>query len=215
VLTGRPNVGKSTLFNALLGHERAVTSTQAGTTRDVLAEPIRLPGGEAMLVDIAGLDQADRTLDRAMQAAADQALASADLLLVIDDGAAPEPGRALPDVPMVTVRSKADLAPVGEGFDLSVSAVTGRGLDALRRVIGDRLSGRLASVGSETMHLAPRHRQCLLDARDELRRAADQPDPELAAAALRTALDHLGQVGGHMSTEDVIARVFATFCIGK
>lgn len=227
VLVGEPNVGKSTLFNALLGRQRAVTSDIAGTTRDVLTEPLRLGDAEVMLVDVAGLDAAEAALDRAMQAAARDAIDRAELLLLLSAGEGfPPPPRA--DVPILRLRTKADLAPPAappSEADLAVSTVTGAGLDRLRERIGRIVGDRAVTVGGQMLALQPRHRDelqaagaALGEARHMLadqREATALTDMELIAERLRTALDHLAALGGAMTPDDVLGKVFSTFCIGK
>lgn len=246
VLVGRPSTGKSTLFNALLGRERAVTSPLPGTTRDVLMEPLTLRDVEGrcvevMLVDVAGLDSPQGALDRDVQAAARWAIRSADLLLYLHDAGEhlqldtdfaawlQDGPTAVP--PVVRVRTKADLAPApgkaapASDADVAVSAVTGQGLDALRAAIAQRLGGRAVSIAAEALALQPRHESALRQAREHLeaaralltrQRAARHIDrAELVAGYLRQALDELAGLGGRMTPDDVIGRVFARFCIGK
>ncbi|MEX2672793.1 MAG: GTPase [Phycisphaeraceae bacterium] len=224
VLIGEPNVGKSTLFNALLGRRRAVTSAIAGTTRDVLSEPMRLGDAEVMLVDVAGLDVPEAALDRAMQAAAHDAIDRADLLLMLSstDDFAPPP-RA--NVPILRVRTKADLAPASPSADHAVSAHTGEGLDQLRAKLTAALSDRAVSLTGQALALQPRHRDELQAAVAALQQARTMLAPQLTAHALadmeliadrlRDALDHLGALGGQMTPDDILGKVFSTFCIGK
>lgn len=244
VLVGRPSAGKSTLFNVLLGRERAVTSPLPGTTRDVLMEPLTLREAqgrcvEVMLVDVAGLDSPQGALDRDVQAAARRAIRSADLLLHLHDAgdhpqldtdfAAWPQDSPTAAPPVVRVRTKADLA-AGEAahpsdVGIAVSAVTGQGLDALRVAIVQRLGGRAVSVAAEALALQPRHESALRQACEHLEAArallAPQRDArhiaraELVAGYLRQALDELAGLGGRMTPDDVIGRVFARFCIGK
>jgi tRNA modification GTPase len=223
VLVGEPNVGKSTLFNALLGRARAVTSEAAGTTRDVLAEPLRIGDAEAMLVDVAGLDEPAAALDRSMQQAAEQAMHQAELLVIVSDQSR-IPERFLPDTPRLLVHSKADQRPGDSGW-LAVSARTGWGLEELKRRIEQALAGRCVALSGQMLALGPRHFDELAGARRELALARAPlagrlddhalPDMELIAQHLRQALDHLGALGGAMTPDDVIGRIFATFCIGK
>jgi tRNA modification GTPase len=233
VLVGAPSAGKSTLFNALLGRTRAVVSDLPGTTRDVLAEPLSLPlpdgrSGDVMLLDIAGLDDAAALLDREAQHAATAAIAQADLLLIIDDGS----GDPLPlDVtkigtPMLRVRTKIDVVPTSDQrYDVRISAVTGAGMDDLRAAMATAV-GSLAHVAAgDAMALQPRHEQSLRHAAAHLAEAIDLLAPqrdgravahvELVAGALRSTLNELTSLGGTMTPDDIIGRVFATFCIGK
>ncbi len=231
VLAGAPSVGKSTLFNALIGRQRVVTDAAWGTTRDRIAEPMRVDVGaghafEVLLEDAPGLTDAGAALDRRVRRAAESAAREADLVLWVDDGrgdAPPAdglaPGRCLP------VRSKCDLAPdASTGNAVAVSAVTGAGLDRLRRAIGARLAGRGVSVEGAALVLQARHAEHLRSAQRLLAEAGAQlgcgtgegvDDPELVAAAMRAALDELAGLGGAVTPDDVIGRVFTTFCVGK
>ena len=229
VLAGAPSVGKSTLYNALLGRRRALTSPAPGTTRDVLAEPLALRGPEGrmvevMLVDLAGLDEPAGALDAEVQAAARAELAGADLVLHVLDGRPwpPPPTRA--DVPVVRVRTKADLmaAPAG-AFDVRVSGRSGAGLDRLRLLVPGRVGERGVGIAAETLALRPRHDAALraaaghvAAARQLVDAAADRiASAELVAGAMRAALDELGRLGGRLTPDDILGRVFAGFCIGK
>lgn len=239
VLVGLPSAGKSTLFNALLNRQRAVVSPMPGTTRDILAEPMRLRDDagqtvEVMLVDIAGLDDPRDALDTQVQAAARRAIAAADLILRLDDGRGPLPipGDSAETnpvrVPVLHVRSKSDelhasASPVEQ--DVLVSAITGQGMDDLRRAMVKHLGQRAVSVQGQLLTLQPRHESALRSALDQIRHAEELLEPqrarkaiqqvELVAGALRAALDELAGLGGQMTPDDIIGRVFATFCIGK
>ena len=227
VLAGVPNAGKSTLFNRLLGRERAVVSSLAGTTRDVLAEPLALPtphgAAEVLLVDLAGTGDATRDpLDRDAQAAARAALDRAELIVRCVPAATSvtEPPTGRGEL-LVRTRSDETSAPVGPG--LPVSAPTGAGLDALRRALAERLADRAVSLAADATVLRPRHEASLRAARDHLVEALEPVDPvaraldapELVAASLRHALDELGALVGTITPDDVLGRVFATFCVGK
>lgn len=231
VLVGQPSVGKSTLFNALLGRERSVISPQPGTTRDILAEPLSLQchgqNVQVMLTDIAGLDSPVTAMDHLVQQAARDAIAQAQVLVAVGDDMSPPPD--LPNVrqPVVRVRAKADLPPrrpVDEA-ELPIVAPTRQGLDELRHAIASQLQDVPVSATGELMALQPRHQQAMRHAKDELNAARDlltfqrQPrgvdQPELVASSLRSALDALAALGGQMTPDDVIGRVFAKFCVGK
>lgn len=237
VLVGPPNAGKSTLFNALLGHERTVISATPGTTRDAITEPLDLArigaGWNAppiVLVDLAGLDAAlsdSSTIDAAAQAAARAEVSRSDVVVLCDpSGRFSEAGLPLVGRRVLRVLTKADLprAAASAPHDaVAVCALDGWNLAALRRAIADAASSA-ANRGGLTAAIVPRHRRALLEARDALRRALhamgrdDAPRlhaPEVVAGEVRIALDALGEVIGRVTPDDVLGRVFAVFCVGK
>ncbi len=240
VLTGAPNAGKSTLFNALLGRRRAVVSDVAGTTRDVIAEPLRLGdhAGEVMLVDLAGreagvaaLDLAmqSRALACAMQSRALEAIGRAELLLECVPVNAPLPAPTA-DPRVILVRTMADRpeaanVPQSREPGIMVSASSGAGLDDLRGLIARRIGDHAVSLAADAVVVQPRHEAALADASEALgaavallepsRTGRDLPEPELLAAAMRAALDALAAVAGEITPDDVLGRVFAAFCVGK
>lgn len=237
VLAGTPNAGKSTLFNALLARTRAVAGPAPGTTRDVLVEPLDLarlaPGaGRILLADLAGLDAGARGVDALAQQAARDALADADLVLWCDPSGRFDPAAAPPtDAPILRVRTFADQRPAEPSLpsgagpfqapvsppSLSVSALDQRGLPELARSISRTLCGVRAAP---LLTLLPRHRAALRDAAvaldHTLALAHERPDSaEEIAGELRAALDALGELTGRLTPDDVLARVFASFCVGK
>jgi tRNA modification GTPase len=230
VLAGAPSAGKSTLFNALLGRRRAVVDAAPGTTRDALREPIRLGEGplatEATIVDLAGVDAAlVGGADAAAQAAARRVIGEADVVLWCDPTGRFDPGELPPtEATVLRVRTKADLpgAPV-EGA-LGVCALDRWNLDALRRAMRDGVEASGAR-GAEALVVLPRHREALSRAASALDEAIALvgpargeprlPDAELVAGAMRAALDAIGEVSGRIDPDDVIGRIFASFCVGK
>jgi len=237
VLAGPPSCGKSTLFNALLNKKRAVVSPAAHTTRDVLAEPwvLDMPHSrksEVMLIDIAGLDTPHHALDHQAQAAARRAIDQADLLLLVTD----DPTRTwdlATSCPTLRVRTKADLIDQYEDnsiragdFDIAVSALTRTGLDDLRYKIAEQLGNCHTSITGQMLALQPRHESALRGAQEHLhatrrllvqdgQRTSAISGAELVAASLRQGLDELGDLTGKMTPDDILGRVFSTFCIGK
>jgi tRNA modification GTPase len=227
-LVGRPNAGKSTLFNTLLGRRRAVTSPHAGTTRDVLTEQMDLApdlsgAGCVLLQDLAGLeDPSDRrTSASPEQDAARAALDAADLLVWCDPtGRFDATPIALPAKPTLRVRTFGDQPRTdGSTEHLAVCALDGWHLPLLRRAIADAAT---TSRGASVAALLPRHRRAASQALARVAEAADRcqgqhalEQPELIALSLRLALDELGELAGHISPDEVIGRVFATFCVGK
>ncbi|MCH8004821.1 MAG: 50S ribosome-binding GTPase [Planctomycetes bacterium] len=230
VLAGEPNAGKSTLFNALLGHKRAVVSSFAGTTRDVLTEPlvIRTAHGnaEVMLVDLAGDTVSGSPLVSSIKAAASVAIQRAELVLRCVPVDEPDAAGHVPNTNEVLVRTKVDRVPEAEAHEgLGVSARNGRGLDRLRTLIAQRLAGRAVSLAADALVLGARHEACLRSAHGHISEATDLlassrgdrmvGQPELVAAVMRLSLDSLRELAGEISPDDVLGRIFATFCIGK
>ena len=223
VLAGRPNAGKSTLFNVLLGRPRAVVSPIAGTTRDVLEEELTLGESRVLLCDCAGIEEARAmgVVAEAMQQRTRDAIEHADVVLWCDpsgrfDAADLPPTRAR----LIRVQTKADMAHSranARGEAIEVSALDGFNVATLRRAIDDQAWGS----GRTTRTLPARHRRALTTAASGLRRACEASagerlrDPEVVASHLRGALDALGELTGRLTPDDVLGRVFATFCVGK
>lgn len=239
VLVGAPSTGKSTLFNALLNRNRAIVSHTPGTTRDVLAEPLTLEDRhgrqvEVLLIDMAGLDAPTSALDRDTQAATAHTIEQADLLLEIHDKQTHSRPHhhavSRSSAPSIRVRTKADLIQstpdtAGAPWAIAVSAHCGEGLVPLRAMIQQRIGDRAVAVSGQALALQPRHEQALQLAMQSLREADQLLAPqchaqamdqvELVATALRMALNALAGLGGRMTPDDVIGRVFARFCVGK
>jgi len=222
VLVGPPSAGKSTLFNALLGKERSMTDPAPGTTRDVIAEPLEIGHADIELCDLPGLDtEPGDPIAVEMQAAARRAIDGADLILACD----PEGRWGFIDGsrPALRIRTKLDEHGARD-VPLAVCALDGAGLDALRRAIADAALGRGApTAGASELSVAPRHRRAAHEAAGSLRAAVQLlehdtdsiTEPELVAGELRLALDRLGEITGRITPDDVIGRVFASFCVGK
>jgi tRNA modification GTPase len=227
VIAGAPNAGKSSLLNALAKRDAAIVSEEAGTTRDVIEVHLDLGGVPVMLIDTAGLREAEGKVEaegirRALARAGD-----ADLVLWIVDATAPQwdaprgiasrtPGEGGPAA--VTVLNKIDLAP-GEGAgrdSLRVSATTGEGVGQLVDMLAEKAAlGTGQGAGAPVMTRA-RHRVELEAALTALDRYTDRAlAPELKAEELRIASHHLGRLTGRIDVEEVLGAIFAEFCIGK
>jgi tRNA modification GTPase len=232
VILGAPNVGKSSLLNAIAGRDAAMVSTTAGTTRDVIEVRLDLGGLPVILSDTAGLrDSADALEAEGVRRARDRA-GSADLRLVVFDASAPGPDAttaALLGPGCLAVLNKSDLVlgdktafvPVSASGAavpaVAVSARDGSGLKTLLDRIEAVLADRLGQVGPAPLTRA-RHRAALVEARDSLRRALETDAaeaPEIMAEELRAAASALGRVTGRVDVEDVLGQIFSEFCIGK
>ncbi len=217
VIVGPPNSGKSTLFNLLVGQERAIVSPHPGTTRDVVEAELEVAGVRLILKDTAGLgatsDPVEREgVRRAMGAAAD---ADAVLLLWPADGARDAVPAAAENQPTLRVRSKWDLAGAEEvppGWTV-VSCRTGEGVGGLRDALSRMVEAEVADLGGE-IAIAERHRRGLEVAAAELE-GADFALPEVGAEAVRGALEAVRELTGEVGTEDLLDRIFSEFCIGK
>lgn len=233
VLAGQPNVGKSSLLNALAGAELAIVTPVPGTTRDRVSETIQIEGVPLHVTDTAGLraehDAADE-VERIGIGRSWQAIGQADAVLFLHDltragdaaYAAAEAGIAAqlpPDVPLLHVFNKADLAPGSAPVDgIALSARTGQGLDALRQALLERAGWVAAPEG--LVIARTRHVHALRRARAHLLQAqalAAQRDAalDLLAEELRLAHRALGEITGEFSNEDLLGEIFSRFCIGK
>ena len=211
-ITGPPNVGKSSLINALAERDVAIVSPTPGTTRDALETRIVLGGVPVTLVDTAGLRE---TADEIEAEGVRRALARAeDADLVIEVSAPPHAMTLKLSDHRILVFNKADLGHPAPPNAIPISALTGAGLDALR----DRLS-EAARALTETSGPPPltraRHRAALLEALDRLNAAAETSLPELRGEDLRLALRAIGRITGHVGVEDILDTLFRQFCIGK
>ena len=230
-IAGRPNVGKSSLFNSLVAHERAIVTEIPGTTRDTLSEAIDLGGIPLILTDTAGVRQTSDGIETLGIERTHRALSDADLVLVVIDGS-DEVGPADRDLLSQTSESrrlvvinKSDLPSfagadgcLGAGRAINVSARTGAGLDTLRAAMVESLT----SAGVEDSGLLitnVRHYELLCRTKHELELAQqafrDRHSEELVLVPLHNALKYLGQITGETTTEDILSEIFATFCIGK
>jgi tRNA modification GTPase len=227
VLVGPPNIGKSSLLNALARRDAAIVTPEAGTTRDVLEVHLDLKGYPVVVCDTAGLRDTDAAIEQEGIRRARQRAEAADLVLWLGDGIDPSiwpsHGVSVAEDRIVPVISKADMLSDAELADvtnagLAVSAKTGAGLDALIAVIADAAKTRIGDTGSGQPTLTQaRHRQAVEHcvAALEAFEAGPLSEAELRAEDLRRAATALGRITGRVDVEDVLDQVFGRFCIGK
>ena len=224
-LAGAPNVGKSSLFNALLQEDRALVSGIAGTTRDAVSSQTLWQGLRLELCDTAGLSQKPQDeLDALGQERSRKVLTEADIILLVKDLSRPSEETEItsnPEQKILDVWNKSDLKnydPRQEVSGLVVSAKTGAGLKELKDAILENIAGQGELKAPE---LVPnlRHQKILEKTLERIQEALsainDGQVPEIVALELRAALDILGQISGHKSPDDVLGEIFGNFCLGK
>lgn len=231
VIAGAPNVGKSSLFNALIGRSRAIVTEIPGTTRDAIEAVIDSGTWPLRLVDTAGLRATTDRIEQLGIEVSERYLSAAHVVLVCSDTDSgveetATVAAAKSSAPMVKVRTKTDLVSQGDQLSLpdgtvAVSAETGAGLEQLLAAIDEALGARHGDVGSDSPMLTrTRHRQAVNSARSELiqfeRAWREEKLPATVASVhLRTAVGALEELIGTVDVEDVFARVFSSFCVGK
>lgn len=226
-ILGAPNAGKSSLFNALMGTERAIVTSIPGTTRDTLEETLDICGAPVRITDTAGIREGADEAERIGVERARKAGERADLILIAIDGTKPidEESRALIAAAnrgeykkCILIFTKADKQGFGtdescaEFAPISISSVTGEGIEELK----ERMAALLLTKEAESALVTnSRHIHALAEAKAALETADAAMGTDLAAADIRTALYALGQITGREVTSDVIERIFSRFCVGK
>ena len=228
-IIGRPNAGKSSLLNQLLGHDRAIVSPVAGTTRDTVEETADVRGIPVIFIDTAGLRETDDHVEAEGVRRSRAALGKAELVLHVLDASGPltEDDRSLlaeaSGRPRVLVLNKTDLPMalrLPEGLTgVATSCSSGDGIEAVKEAIeGAVWSGRLASVPSQ-ITVNARHADALRRAQRSIQRAAAElrggSSLELVAIDLRLAADAVGEIVGKTTTDDLLDAIFSQFCLGK
>ncbi|NKB80885.1 MAG: tRNA uridine-5-carboxymethylaminomethyl(34) synthesis GTPase MnmE [Nitrospirales bacterium] len=231
-IIGRPNVGKSSLLNALLQVDRVIVSSIPGTTRDVVDEVVNIQGVSMRIVDTAGLRHTQDAIEQEGIKRTRDAITQAELILMVIDGSRGlcEEDRALLqegtdqkrlcvinkcDLPLQVERS--DVEVMGEG--IRVSAQTGEGLDELRETMRKCVLRRDFEPGESIVVGRARHHAALVRAKDSVTNALDSVTNQLSgdviALDIRSSLDSLGEMTGEVSSEEVLDHIFREFCIGK
>ncbi len=223
-IVGAPNVGKSSLLNMLLGYERAIVSSAAGTTRDTIEESVALGGLCLRLIDTAGLHESADAIECAGMERSRRAGAEADLLLEVADVSAPRQELPMPETGAhrLLLLNKCDLPEhpdwAGETGAIRLSCATGTGRETLAAAV-EALFLRESGERDSLAAINTRHRHALKQALEALAAARAAlvvgESPEFVDVDLRAALDSLGSITGRIDTEDILTRVFATFCLGK
>jgi tRNA modification GTPase len=226
-IVGRPNVGKSSLFNRLLEQDRAIVTDIPGTTRDLVSETASLDGIPVKFVDTAGIRAGRDPVEKLGIERSYRAMADADLTLVVVDSSAPLEAedreltrRASEQGKFLVAANKCDLPGCAEvAYALHVSALTGEGIEALRKGIVETLAprGRLEQEGGFITSL--RHEQLLKESREALEQAHNATvlgiPHEMLLLDLYAALRPIDAITGATTADDILNRIFSTFCIGK
>ncbi len=238
-VVGRPNVGKSSLFNALIGSERAIVTDIAGTTRDQIHERFTVEDIPVSLIDTAGLRETSDTVERIGVERSRRTIADADLVVVVLDALevfTNEDRRifdsvrelrhvvAINKIDLLTSEvRKANIAAAREEVGLSaslsaISAKTGEGIDAFKSAMIEPFS-RADSSDTGFLVTDARHRDLLVRAQSDINESlhlfGQNTSEEIVLIGLHNALRYLGEITGETTTEDMLTRIFSTFCIGK
>jgi tRNA modification GTPase len=229
-IVGRPNVGKSSVFNRLLGQERAIVTDIPGTTRDTLQEPTSILGVPVRLIDTAGIRKTRDAVETIGIDRSRTAIAEADVSLLVLDQSEPledndqELLSVIPGSQRILLLNKCDLpcrigAKLAEIEAIRVSALTGEGFDNLGQRICDRLAIRGAQEREDTLVTDARQeaalRRTMAMVAEACRLLSSGEPEEVVSLKLHSALEALGEITGETLTEDILAEIFSTFCIGK
>lgn len=232
-IAGRPNVGKSSLFNVLLEHERALVAATPGTTRDYLNEWINLKGVAVQLIDTAGFrDASDEVEEEGQKKAIDQ-IKSADLVIWMVDVTDADWAKHLyvdlkyhKRASKMLVGNKIDILYANEKrnestpfFDVEISCLTGEGIDELRGLLSGRVQAVQPDLTAGQVVTSQRHLQKLTQAEKLLvevnQKLADGDGLELAAFDIRQAVTAIDEIIGRVYNEEILDRIFSRFCVGK
>jgi tRNA modification GTPase len=232
-IVGRPNVGKSSVFNRLIGIDRAIVTELPGTTRDALYESSSISGVPVRLIDTAGIRETTDLVESIGITRSRTAIADADISLLVLDASEPltdddlnlmnhlTPERRIIALNKTDLPARFDAAsiPAGGGEVIRISALTGDGFDLLTGKIFERLSGDASTERDDIMLTDARQHAAVRNAIEQLRDASEMMRQgeleEIVLLKLRRALSALGEITGETLTEDILGQIFSTFCIGK
>lgn len=234
-ILGKPNVGKSSLLNALVGTTRAIVTDIPGTTRDTIEEMINIGGIPLKLIDTAGIRATDDVVEQQGVERSKAVLDSAELLLLMFDASQPlndadrELLRIAQSPKAILILNKVDLPMLTSATTLlahctkkrvvETAIPEGKGLDKLKATVSEELLGGELVTGESPIVTNARHQEALRRANEALDYAIESLEngmpPELVAVDLRISLDGLGDIVGKTTTEDILDRIFSQFCVGK
>lgn len=214
-ICGKPNTGKSSLLNALLGYDKAIVSSEAGTTRDAVEGSVELNGVKFNLIDTAGIRECAGEVESIGIERAKKILASADVVLSVTDGSG---AAELPETSaeVITVFNKCDLRKANASYGAVVSAKTGEGLENLKNLLADKALGELSL--DKAYIIEQRHFDALARANQSLNNALENIGVftwDILAIDLKEAWEALGEITGETANESIINTVFEKFCVGK
>lgn len=221
LITGEPNVGKSTLFNTLVRHERAIVTELPGTTRDLISEQIEIQGLPVILIDSAGVRETEDRIEQAGIQKILDLLHDVDLVMHLTSKDNPKPPYpevlALPPEKFLLVQTKSDLSHATDDADLAISAVNGKGIEELEKQIVLRLA---SGVEDQSMYLINQRQEEVMTAViEQLENAFNDFrqgfGEEVLSSYLNMARRYLGELTGETSVEDILDRMFSNFCLGK
>lgn len=235
VICGRPNVGKSSLMNVLLGHERVIVAPHPGTTRDTIEEMVNIKGIPIRLIDTAGIGKGAGEIEEKGMAMARASIGNADIALFMLDGSGDidrhdiEIADMLREKRGIAILNKCDLPAkldrerlrrlLGGKPAVSVSCLNGSGIGDLEKAIHSYVWSGAVSPSSDVMVTNIRHRDSLIKARDALREALNGMEKgaayELLAADMKAAVGTLGEITGEIAGDEILDMIFSRFCIGK
>lgn len=232
VLIGRPNAGKSTLLNTLIGKDRAIVTEIAGTTRDTIDADWNYDGLLFRLIDTAGLRETDDVVEAEGVKRSKSALQQADVIIYLKDLSLPFTDEEREEIagfqqraagtPLILIGTKADIESKTEWrteFDLKISAVNNRNIESLKKLLKERALENKHYDASSLLITSTRHRDALQKARQHVQGALLALEQNLTgdflSIDLRAALKELGTVTGEITTEDILGSIFSRFCIGK
>lgn len=214
-LCGKPNTGKSSIMNALLGYEKAIVSAEEGTTRDAVEGAIEIDGIKYNIVDTAGIRERAGEVESIGIERARNIIQSADIILSVNEGEAVELSENLSGE-VIKVFNKSDIKIPAGDYDIAISAKTGDGIDKLKKLIAGKGFGD--SALDKAYIVEERHYSALVKAAEALKSAIENLEIltlDLISVDLKDAWESLGEITGETANEEIISTVFAKFCVGK